>query len=156
MWKNSSKSNVPKDDEKTQMMQIIRLIRPVFLYFYDTTNVDLRFSCTKLSLTLVGFKSEKVIILPPPLTTRAWRVVLVCPNSISVSVIINYTNMVATSHVKLGFLKSKFGHGSEDKNSAVSASFKGKLMQIPPYILTHIKIAPWKFRILKNCRVIYP
>ena len=50
--------------------------------------------------------------------------------------------MVATSHVKLDFLKSKFGHCNEDKNSAVSASFKGTLMQIPPYILTHIEIAP--------------
>ena len=41
------------------------------------------------------------------LTPRAWRVVLVCPHSISVSVVINYTNMAATSHVKLGFLNSK-------------------------------------------------
>ena len=30
-----------------------------------------------------------------------------CPHSISVSVIIKYTNMAATSHVTLGFLKSK-------------------------------------------------
>ena len=33
--------------------------------------------------------------------------VLVCSHFISVSVIINYTNMAATSHIKLGFLKSK-------------------------------------------------
>ena len=39
------------------------------------------------------------------LSPRAWRVVLLCSHSISVSVIINYTNMAATSHVKLGFLK---------------------------------------------------
>ena len=60
---------------------------------------------------------------------RAWRVVLVCPHSISVSVTINYTNMAATSHIKLGFLKSKvnfaeFGQCHEKKISAASASFK--------------------------------
>ena len=38
------------------------------------------------------------------LTSRAWRVVLVCLRSISVSVIINYTNMAATSHVKLDLI----------------------------------------------------
>ena len=109
MWKNWLKSNASKRkvDEKAQMTQIIGLIRQVFLYFYDATNVDLTFSCTKLSLMLVEFKWEKVIILRLLLTSRPWRVVLVCPNSVSVSVIINYTNMVATSHVKLGFLKTK-------------------------------------------------
>ena len=61
----------------------------------------------------------------------AWRVVLVYQDSISASVIINYTNMAATSHVKLGFLKPKvnfifveFGHCHEEKISVVSASFK--------------------------------
>ena len=109
MWKNWLKSNASKRkvDEKAQMTQIIGLIRQVFLYFYDATNVDLTFSCTKLSLMLVEFKWEKVIILRLLLTSRPWRVVLVCPNSVSVSVIINYTNMVATSHVMLGFLKTK-------------------------------------------------
>ena len=38
------------------------------------------------------------------LIPRAWRVTLVCSHSILVSVIINYTNMAATSHMKLGFL----------------------------------------------------
>ena len=101
--------NAPKrkDDEKTQMMQIIGLIRRVFLYFCDTTDIDSTFSRIKLTLMLVEFKWEKVIILWLLLTPRAWRVVLVCSHSISVSVIINYTNMAATSHVKLGFLKSK-------------------------------------------------
>ena len=92
---------------KAQMTQIIGLIGPVLLYFYDTTNVALMFSCIKLLLTLVEFKWEKVIILWLRLTPRAWRVVLVWPHSISVSTIVNYTNMVATSHVKLGTLKSK-------------------------------------------------
>ena len=74
--------NAPKrkDDEKTQIIS------------------DLTFSRIKLSLKL----SLRLLLTP-----RAWRVVLVCPHSISVSVIINYTNMAATSHVKLGFLKSK-------------------------------------------------
>ena len=49
----------------------------------------------------------RLIILQLLLTPRAQRVVLVCPNSISVCVIINYTNVAATNHVKLGFLKSK-------------------------------------------------
>ena len=61
----------------------------------------------KLPLKLLEFKWEKVIILQLLLTPRAWRVVLVFPHYISVSVIIIYTNMAATSHVKLGFLKSK-------------------------------------------------
>ena len=61
MWKNWLKSNAPKrkDDEKAQMTQIIGLIRQVFLYFYDATNVDLTFSRIKLSLMLVEFKWEK-------------------------------------------------------------------------------------------------
>ena len=41
------------------------------------------------------------------LTPRLWGVVLVYPHSISVSAIINYTNMAATSHATLGFLKAK-------------------------------------------------
>ena len=45
------------------------------------------------------------------LTPRAWRVVLVCPHSISVPVIINYTNVAATSHVELGLLISKVNIG---------------------------------------------
>ena len=67
----------------------------------------------KLSLKLVEFKSEKVIILPLSknvksfLTPPPWRVVLVCPNSRPVSAIISYTNMAATSHVRLFFWKSK-------------------------------------------------
>ena len=77
----------------------------------NTTNVDLTFSGIKLplklSLKLVEFKWEKATILRLLLTPQAWRVVLVCPHSTSVSVIINYTYMAATSHVKLGFLKSK-------------------------------------------------
>ena len=50
--------NAPKckDDEKTQMMQIIGLIRRVFLYFYDTTDIDSTFSRIKLTLMLVEFK----------------------------------------------------------------------------------------------------
>ena len=77
----------------------------------NTTNIDLTFSSIKLSLKLSlklpEIKWEKVIILRLLLMPRAWRVVLVCRHFISVSVIINYTNMAATSHVKLGFLKSK-------------------------------------------------
>ena len=54
---------------------------------------------------------------------------LVCPDSISVPVIINYTNMAATSHIRLCFLSRKwtfaeFGHYHEEKISAVSPSFK--------------------------------
>ena len=37
-----------------------------------------------------------MIILRLVLTPQGWRVVLVCPHSISVSVIINYTKMAAT------------------------------------------------------------
>ena len=73
----------------------------------------------------VEFKWEKVTILRLLLTPLAWRVVLVCPHFISVSVIINYTNMAATSHVKLAFLKSifaEFGHCHEEKISAVPES----------------------------------
>ena len=123
IWKKSSKSNL-KTLPNVKMMKnandaIIGWIHPVFLYFYDTTNIDLTFSRIKLSLTL---KWEKVVILRLLLTPRAWRVVLVCPHSISVSASINYTNMAATSHVKLGILKSKwiaveFGHCHEDKRT---------------------------------------
>ena len=91
-----------KDDEKIQNDANNRI---------NTTDVDLAFSCInlslKLSLKLVESKWEKVIILRLLLTPRAWRVVVVSPHFILVSVIINYTNMVATSHVKLGFLNSK-------------------------------------------------
>ena len=76
---------------------------------------------------MLTFCEKKVIILRLLLTPRAWRIILVCPHSISVSVIINYTNMAATNHVKLGFLKSIFaesGHCQEEKISAVSVSFK--------------------------------
>ena len=59
----------------------------------------------KLSLKLLEFKWEKVVILRLLLTPRAWRVVILCPHAISISVIINYTNMAATNHTKLGFLK---------------------------------------------------
>ena len=45
----------------------------------------------KLSLKLIEFKSEKVIILRLLSTPGAWRVVLVSPHYISISVIINYT-----------------------------------------------------------------
>ena len=76
-------------------------------YRINTTIVDLTLSSIKLSLTLVDFKLEKVIILRLLLTLGAWRVVLVCPHSTSVLVIINYTIMAATTHVKLGFLKLK-------------------------------------------------
>ena len=91
--------NTPKrkDDEKTQMMQMIGLIRSML-----TIKLSL-----KLSLKLIEFKWEKAEIWRLLLTPQAWRFVLVCPHSISVSVIINYINMVGTSHVKLGFLKSK-------------------------------------------------
>ena len=81
MWKKSSKKQLGKapkrkDDEKTQMTQIIGLIRPMLTYLFSAS-------------------------------PGAWRVVLVYQHSISVSVIINYTNMAATSHAKLGFLMSK-------------------------------------------------
>ena len=76
-------------------------------YRINPTNVDLSFSRIKLSFTLLEFRWEKVIILRILLTPRAWRIVLVCPHSILVSVIINQTNMAATSHAKLDFLKSK-------------------------------------------------
>ena len=76
-------------------------------YRINTTIFDLMLSSIKLSLTLVEFKLEKVIILRLLLRLEQWRVVLVCPHSTSVVVIINYTNMAATSHVKLNFLKSK-------------------------------------------------
>ena len=94
------------------------------------TDVDLTFTWIKLSLTLVVFTWKKKL-LRLLLTPRAWRVVLVCPHSISVSVITNYTNMAATSHVKLGFLKPKvnfvfveFRHYYEGKMNVVSTSFK--------------------------------
>ena len=99
----------------------------------NTTNIDLTFSSIKLSLKLSlklpEIKWEKVIILRLLLMPRAWRVVLVCRHFISVSVIINYTNMAATSHVKLGFLKSKVNFCwiwtlPWKKISVVSASFK--------------------------------
>ena len=101
---------------------------------FKTTYVDLIFSRIKLWLTLVEFKWERVIILRLLLTPRAWKVVLVCPHSISDFAIINYTDVAATSPVKLGFLKSKwifaeFGHCHEEKISALSASFK-KLNQL--------------------------
>ena len=48
------------------------------------------------------FKEQKIL-----LTSRPWRVVLVCPHSRPVSVMISYTNMAATSPVRLFFLKSK-------------------------------------------------
>ena len=91
--------NAPKhkDDEKKNDAN----------YRINTTDVDLTFSRIKLLLTLVEFKWEKVIILRLLLTPRACRVALVCPHSISVSVIISYTNVAAISHVKLRFLKSK-------------------------------------------------
>ena len=91
IWKNSSKSNL------TMLLNVKMMKKHKDVnYRINTTNAD-----------LVEFKWEKVIILRLLLTPRAWRVVLVCPHSISVSVIINYSNMAATSHVKLGFLKSK-------------------------------------------------
>ena len=63
------------------------------------------------------------------LTPRVRRVALVCPHSILVSVTINYTNIVATSHMKPCFLKSKVNFSwlwilSWRKNSALSAFFK--------------------------------
>ena len=93
--------NAPKrkDDEKSTITQMIGLIRPSF------SSIKLSL---KLSLKLLEFKWEKVIIiLHFLLTPRAWGVILVYPHSISVSVVINYTNMAATSHVKPGFSKSK-------------------------------------------------
>ena len=65
-------------------------------YRINTTNAD-----------LAEFKCKKVIILLLLLTPRTWRVVLVFPHSILVSVIISYTNMAATRHVILDFLKAK-------------------------------------------------
>ena len=103
--KQFEKAPKRKDYEKTQMMQMIRLM------LTNTTNADLTFSriklSLKLSLKLIEFNWEKAIILRLFLTTRAWRVVLVCPHSISITVIINHTNMAATTQVKLGFLKQK-------------------------------------------------
>ena len=93
--------NAPKrkDDEKSTITQMIGLIRPSF------SSIKLSL---KLSLKLLEFKWGKVIIiLHFLLTPRAWGVILVYPHSISVSVVINYTNMAATSHVKPGFSKSK-------------------------------------------------
>ena len=88
-----------KDDEKSTITQMIGLIRPSF------SSIKLSL---KLSLKLLEFKWGKVIIiLHFLLTPRAWGVILVYPHSISVSVVINYTNMAATSHVKPGFSKSK-------------------------------------------------
>ena len=88
-----------KDDEKSTITQMIGLIRPSF------SSIKLSL---KLSLKLLEFKWEKVIItLHFLLTSRAWGVILVYPHSISVSAVINYTNMAATSHVKPGFSKSK-------------------------------------------------
>ena len=88
-----------KDDEKSTITQMVGLIRPSF------SSIKLSL---KLSLKLLEFKWGKVIIiLHFLLTPRAWGVILVYPHSISVSVVINYTNMAATSHVKPGFSKSK-------------------------------------------------
>ena len=128
MWKRSSKSNL-KTLPNVKMMKRKNGTNDRI----NTTNVDLTFSSIKLSLKLslklLEFKWEKVMILQFLSTPRAWRVVLVCPHSVSVSVTINYTNMAATSHVKLGFLKSKVNFCwiwamSWKKISAASASFK--------------------------------
>ena len=102
MWKKSSKSNL-RTLPNVKMMKNKNGANDRI----NTTNIDLTFSYIKLSLKLLEFKWEKVIILQLLLTPRAWRVVLVCPHSISVSVIINYTNMAATKHAKRGFLKLK-------------------------------------------------
>ena len=93
MWKKSSKSNL------TTLLSV-KLWKNTnnANYWINTTNFDFGFSRIKLLLTLVELKWEKVIILRLLLTSQTWRVVLVCPNSISVSVIINYTTMAATSH----------------------------------------------------------
>ena len=71
----------------------------------------------------------KVIILRLLLTLRAWRVVLVFPHSISVSVIINYTYMGSEAGLrKAGLLKveNKFllNLDIEEKTSVLLASFK--------------------------------
>ena len=61
--------------------------------------------------------------------TGAWRVLLVCPHSISVSVIINYTNMAAKlCEARLFNVKSEFLLNLDivmkKTISAVLASFK--------------------------------
>ena len=126
MWRKWSKNNLTTLPSVKMMKNannaIIGLIRPVFLHFYDTINVDLTFSRIKLSLT---FEWEKVITLRLLLTPREWRAILVCPHSILVSFIIHYTNMAATNQLKLGILKSKVNffaelrHFHDDKKSAV-------------------------------------
>ena len=103
IWKKSRKSNFRALPSIKMLMKNTNEAN----YKISTTDVDLTISRIKLSLTLVEFKWEKVIILRLLLTPRAWRVVLVCPHSISVSVIIIYTNLAASSLVKFGFLKSK-------------------------------------------------
>ena len=124
MWKKSSKSNL-----RTLPNVKIMKNKNGANDRINTTNIDLTFSYIKLSLKLLEFKWEKVIILQLLLMPWAWRVVLVCPHSISVSAIFSYTNMAATSYINLGFSSWKwvfaeFGHCHEKRISAVSASFK--------------------------------
>ena len=103
IWKKSRKSNFRALPSIKMLMKNTNEAN----YKISTTDVDLTIFRIKLSLTLVEFKWEKVIILQLLLTPRACRVALVCPHSISVSVIISYTNVAVISHVKLHFLKSK-------------------------------------------------
>ena len=90
IWKKSWKSNF----RALPSIKMLKKNTNEANYKISTTNVDLTISRIKLSLTLVEFKWEKVIILRLLLTQRAWRVVLVSPHSISVSAIINYTKLI--------------------------------------------------------------
>ena len=94
IWKKSWKSNFRALPSITMLKKNTNEAN----YKISTTNVDLTISRIKLSLTLVEFKWEKVIILRLLLTPWTWRVALVCPYSISVSAIINHINMAATSY----------------------------------------------------------
>ena len=59
------------------------------------------------SANVVKVIKEYKRLLKILLTPQALRFVLVCSHYISISFIINYTNMEATGHMKLCFLKSK-------------------------------------------------
>ena len=73
----------------------------------DKNANDANYKINTTNAVLVELKWEKVITLRLLLTPRAWRVALVCPHSISVFLMSNYSNMAATSHMKLPFLTSK-------------------------------------------------
>ena len=119
--KQSGTATKRKDYGKTRMTQMIGSIRPMLTEHFSRIKLSLN-----LSLRLLEFK---VIILRLLLTLRPWRVVLVFPHSISVSVIINYTYMGSEAGLcKAGPFKAEntflLNLDIEEKTSVVLASFK--------------------------------